>query len=95
MAIGPNQSAINIVRKTVVEEVIRLIDKKLTDSHFLDIVKQDNSRFQIIVPGDLNISEKEYVKQQYLDAGWSSVKVLNSSDNNERPGLVAVTLGTS
>lgn len=92
MAISPKESAIHSSHEEKAKKVIKLVDEKLTDQNVISLYEMDNGAYKIIVPGNLNVSEKEYVKQEYLKAGWSEVAVSNSSDNGERPGLVCVNL---
>lgn len=43
-----------------------------------------------ILGQELSPGQQQTIRQRYLDAGWSRVEFLNSSENGERPGICQV-----
>ena len=89
MAIGPND-CVEPIRSDVVSHAESYLDTKLNNFQW----KKDwrcgdlNSPFwEVIIPFELTTPEREHIIKIYKDAGWSSVTLRNSSDNDERAGL--------
>ena len=97
MPIGPNESAMpaNTTSQKKVNQALALIDAKLSDCRYMaDMMYggDDNPYWEIILPFELTPGEKEVVIKSYIDSGWGSVVILNSSENEERPGLCGVKM---
>lgn len=71
------------------------IDKRLQDPQYLkDWVcnKEKNPTYRIPIPGEASYGDKKFIIKAYQDAGWGGVKVINSGENGERPGMVLVII---
>jgi hypothetical protein len=89
MALTPAHVADILATGTIVDEVEMKVDEKLK-SGLLHRNAEDG--FDVIVPGHLEQEQKLSLVQRFTKAGWKTVRVMNSADNGERPGLVMVTL---
>jgi hypothetical protein len=48
--------------------------------------------WRIVTGGEANDSEKSFVRNALVDAGWHRISIRNSSECGERAGLCEVTL---
>jgi hypothetical protein len=83
MAVSPTQ-----VKYFDAEEIDRHeqeIDKKLRCA-----VVMPGGSFELILPGSLNSAEKTELTKRYEAVGWEVLRIRNSSENGERPGLFGI-----
>jgi hypothetical protein len=92
MPISPYEIAVD---HSHVERVFETIDKALRDGEKLRNDRRgspDNPHWLFVGPGELSNEEKVAVQKAYINAGWSTVRVINSSEQGERSGLWGVWL---
>jgi hypothetical protein len=86
MPLGPKD--INGIRKEFINNVFQNIDGKLQTT-----APKNNDSYQIILfDYNLTISERKYIEDSYVKAGWKSATYETSVENGEMPGLVRFTL---
>lgn len=70
------------------DELIEFINKEILKNSYDWYVEC----VSVIIHTELSKKDKEKLEIMYKEAGWSKVKILNSSENGERPGLCQITL---
>lgn len=93
--LGPNE--IGIVDTSLVDRIIENINHKLSDPRWVKDWRcggLENPHYRFVQNGTANDRDKEELVRLFRNSGWGAVKVLNSEENGERPGLVEVTLYT-
>lgn len=96
MALGPYTTA--TIRRTELDRIEASIDTILRNPTNLRQHQRGHANapyWQMQHPGSLNAQECEELRQRYLNAGWDDVKVSNSGEDGERPGLIGITLYTA
>lgn len=97
MAIKPEDCA-DSYTTAVVAEIEQYIDGRMSDARWVHDWRRGPdpetglSFWDHIIRYELNSATKNEVIRRYTEAGWKRVKVLNSSENRERPGICCVTL---
>lgn len=77
------------------ESAISKIDEDLSKEGFVRNMvcnKDINPTYRLAIPGIATVGDKENIIRLYKEAGWGDVIVTNSSEQDERPGMVGVTL---
>ncbi len=97
MPIGPQQSLMktNIISQERLEKAYAEIDAHLSNPSYMRDTQyggEENPWWDIMIRFQLTPGEKERIIFEYTRAGWSKVEVMNSSENNERPGLCGIRL---
>lgn len=85
----------NNIDQSIVSRVIRTIDGKLSDPTYARewMCNSDtNPTYRFAIPGSVTDYEKKAIINTYMNVGWGTVEVKNSSENGERPGMVGVVL---
>lgn len=80
-----------------VDSAIQHIDSKLSDANYVKNMvynKDVNPTYKFGIPGTATEDDKARIKFLYRSVGWKHVKVQNSAENGERPGMVGVDLFT-
>lgn len=101
MAIG-YQKLVELLETSINEEKItkfeNYVDKILQLPHFLKNYKcgpNEMSYCWWVISAesiDLTTAEKNELVKRYKNAGWDGVEVANSTDNQDDPGKVSITL---
>lgn len=97
MATSPNTAlcALDAAGSAIVVKTISDIDSRLNNPAWVKswVCNEDkNPTWRMSFVGRLSAGEKAAITNAYRDAGWGTVKVSNSEDEGERPGLFGVTL---
>lgn len=77
------------------EMVIAEISASLKDPDYVRKWRygtQSDPYFDFVFQGTATYGDKEAIRNAFLGAGWGTVVVTNSSENNERPGLAGVKI---
>ncbi len=86
----------NQIDKDIITCIEELIDGKLSSKRWLNDWRRGTPEegywYMIVYPGELNRAEKELLVKKYLEAGYQSVEVKNSSEDGERPGMIGITI---
>jgi hypothetical protein len=93
MPIGPNSIPVD---RTLINYVFDSVDAKIRDAEYMRIECNEETfgpRWTFVGVGTLQMFEKDIIKKAYHSAGWDYALVMNSGDNDERPGLWSVKLG--
>lgn len=91
--LGPNE--IGTVDALLVSRIIETINLKLSDPRWVKDWRCggiENPHYRFVQNGTVNDRDKEELIRLFRNSGWGAVKVSNSEDNGERPGLVQVIL---
>lgn len=66
--------------------------EKEIDAKLRNTVVMPGGSFELIIPGSVSPAEKEELTKRYEDAGWEVLRIRNSYENGERPGLFGIEL---
>lgn len=96
MAIPLNVVLAKLDEKTELSDrIIAEIDNELSDKRVVQsnvTNSGSNPTWRFSFEGTLTAGDKEYIVQQYKDAGWGEVEAINSEERQERSGMCVVTL---
>lgn len=86
----------NSVDTELLEKVENKIDKELSNPRLLASWRCGTEEYgyfwRVGGDGELNEATKKALTAMYVEQGWESVTVINSSENGERPGAHIVVL---
>lgn len=94
MAIA-KEKVLGSVNTTFLDECEIAIDGKMGDPQKVGAMRRGvpgRHYWNVVLYGTLTESEKVVLAKRYTDAGWNNVKVSNSSDHGEHPGLWSIEL---
>lgn len=75
--------------------LIKKIDEQMSDARVVRnnrCGEGDNFSYRFSFEGNATKGDKAYLIEQYRQAGWGYVEVINSEENGERAGMVGVIL---